>query len=814
MAQISPFIQDGILTHLRGGSPVQIVVDSTDWYIWLQNASTFTFRGEKGFFTAHKERAGNRRGRAYWRAYRTWRGKLYRAYLGQSEELTLERLQSVAVMLANKGEGEQSLDMPGLEGGTRLTSEASSRASHHRQTAIGAHSPHEATLSKPWLSSFPVPLTALIGREQGVQAICDLLSLPEVRLLTITGTGGVGKTRLALEVAHVLGSNFVDGPCFVPLAPISDLALVMPTIAEVLDLHETSQQPMLSVLQAFLRDKQLLLVLDNFEQVLDAASYLTNLLATCPRLKVLVTSRFVLHVQGEQEFTVPPLAVPDPTHLPDLVTLAQYEAMALFIARTQAAKPDFLLTDANARAVAEICVRLDGLPLAIELAAARSKLLPPQALLTRLEKRLAVLTGGSHTSPARQQTLRKTLQWSYDLLSEEEQRLFRRLSVFVGGFTVEAVAYLCSTLGDDAVNVLDGLTSLLDKSLLQQAEQGGDEPRLFMLETVREYGLECLTMHEEEEATRYAHVKYCLALTETAGPFIPSSQQRKSFDLLERERSNIWAALQWLTEKKETEMALQLSIGLSWFWLQRGYQLEERQWLDQALAGSESLPVPLRAEILHGASRLKLVCRNEFRQTQLLAEKMLALYGEIGDRRGIGIALRHLGQVAEMRHSYATACSLLEESLEILREASKNCEPDVARDTKGSLAHTLTVMAPVISSLGNFTRARSLAEEGLAFFRAIDDKTGITYGLSNLAKVMIAEGDSERARVLGEEALAIARESDFKLDIAEVLHFLGQIALSHGDEARAHELLEETLALYRAWGIDGVALKSSRSWRV
>ena len=445
MAQVSPIIQDGILTDLRDGSPVQIVVDSSDWYAWLQTASIFIFRGEHGSFTAHKERAGHGRGRAYWRAYRTWQGKLHRAYLGQSEELTLERLQSVAVVLASKGERDNSLDVPGLGAGTRPSAEASFRARAHPRRVTAAPGPHEAALSKPWLARFPVPLTALIGREQEVRAIGDLLSHPEVRLLTISGTGGVGKTRLALEVARVLRTDFADGTCFVPLAPVSDPARVLAAIAQALGQWEAGDLPLGEQVHAYCSDRHLLLVLDNFEHVVEAAPQLASLLASCPHLSILVTSRATLHLSGEHEFAVPPLAVPDLTQLPETQALAQLAAVRLFVERAQALQPAFQLTEANARTIAEICARLDGLPLAIELAAARIKLLPPQALLKRLARRLEVLTGGTRDLPTRQQTLRNTLQWSYDLLTEQHQRLFRWLSIFVGGCTLEATAAVCMT---------------------------------------------------------------------------------------------------------------------------------------------------------------------------------------------------------------------------------------------------------------------------------------------------------------------------------------------------------------------------------
>src|SRR6266566_4417734 len=388
MTQLSPIIQDGILTDLRDGSPVQIVVDSSDWYAWLQTASTFAFRGEHGSFTAHKERAGHRRGRLYWRAYRTWHGKLHRAYLGQSEELTLERLQSVAVVLASEGAGETSLDGPGLGAGTGSSADAPSRARSHRRRATEAQGSHEAARSTPWLASFPVPLSALVGREQEVRVIGELLAHPEVRLLTLTGTGGVGKTRLALEVARVLRSGFPDGACFVPLAPVSDPNRIMAAIAQALGLWEVAALPPEEQVQTALRERHLLLLLDNFEQVVQGAPQLTSLLASCPRLCLLVTSRAALHLSGEHEFPVSPLAVPDLTQQLSPEMLTQQAAVRLFVLRTQAIQPAFGVTPANARAIAEICVHLDGLPLAIELAAARSKLLPPQALLKRCARRV------------------------------------------------------------------------------------------------------------------------------------------------------------------------------------------------------------------------------------------------------------------------------------------------------------------------------------------------------------------------------------------------------------------------------------------
>ena len=368
------------------------------------------------------------------------------------------------------------------------------------------------------LNNLPIQLTQLIGREREGIAIQHLLQREEVRLLTLTGAGGTGKTRLGVHVAAELSDAFPDGVFFVNLAPIHDPKFVIPTIAQTLDIKEIAGQQLLDQLKGFLHWKQLLLLLDNFEQVIGAAMAVAELLAACQKLKVLVTSRAVLHIQGEQEFAVPPLQLPDLNHLSDLAMLSKNEAMALFIQRAQAIKHDFRLTSTNDRSVAEICVRLDGLPLAIELAAARIKVLPPKALLARLDQRLAVLTSEARDVSARQRTLRGTIEWSYQLLDPQEQQLFRRLSIFVGGCSLEAIEAIYTIIERDTtvVPMLDRVGALIDKSLLQLTEQEGEEPRLTMLETIREYGLECLHDSEEVHVSQQAHALYYLALTEEA----------------------------------------------------------------------------------------------------------------------------------------------------------------------------------------------------------------------------------------------------------------------------------------------------------
>jgi predicted ATPase/DNA-binding CsgD family transcriptional regulator len=606
--------------------------------------------------------------------------------------------------------------------------------------------------------------------------------------------------------------DFAHGVCFVSLAPISDPELIMPTIAQALGLPEAadegqgrSQRP-LARLQTYLHEKQVLLLLDNFEQVVAAAPALVELLATCTQVKALVTSRAVLRVYGEYECPVSPLALPSPKEPPDARAVAQSPAVALFVQRASASLPDFSLTDQNAAVVAAICAHLDGLPLAIELAVARIKLLSPQTLLARLEHRLQVLTSGAQDLPARQQTLRSTITWSYDLLPEGPQRLFRRLSVFVGGCTLGAVEAVCNEVDHMALDVLDGVASLVDNSLLQQTERAGDEPRFVMLETIREYGLECLAARGELEEARRAHTSYYLRLSEEAEPKLASAEREQWAHRLEKEHDNLRAALSWSIERKEAATALRLGGALLRFWLLQGHLSEGRQWLEKALAEGVSqashlagtqVPPAVWAKALGGAGVLTHY-QGDYRQAKLLCEESLALFrelsarspGETAFKQGMVASLNGLGLIACARNGYAEARALHEESLALLRELG---------DTWG-IAEALFFLTRVAFSQGGYTAGKPLCEESLALFRALGDRRGIAHTLGMLGYMAFYEGNYAAELPSMEEGLAIMRELGDRRNVARPLLVLGGAAFVQDDYAKARSFYEEALAIVRESG--------------
>jgi len=632
-------------------------------------------------------------------------------------------------------------------------------------------------------NNLPLQPTPFIGREKEVNVVQQLLLRESSRLVTLTGPGGIGKTRLALQIAAELSEHFTDGTWFVSLAPISDPDLVIPTITQTLGLREVRDQSPLEHLKSSLHEKKTLLLLDNFEQVVSAALSVADLLAVCPRLKVLVTSREGLHVRAEREFPVPALALPDAKCLPDLAALSQYEAVALFIERAQAVKPEFQVTNTNAPAVAEICIRLDGLPLAIELAAARIRLFPPQALLTRLGQRLPLLTSSTRDVPTRQQTLCKTIQWSYDLLTVQEQRLFRRLSVFVGGCTWQAIEAVAADLADETMSVLDSVTSLIDKNLLQHSAQEGEDIRLTMLETIREFGLEVLAKSGEMEATRQAHAAYYLRLAEATEPELRGPQQDAWFDQLEREHDNLHAALNCLLERgvarESIEMALRLGGALWYFWSLRSHVREGWTFLERALARSEGVAVSVHAKALTAgylAGWLGNVDRGEE-----LCQQSLALFRESGDVAEVGNALFHLAFTRFARGDLATSRLHLEKSLEARKEAGD----------KSGMAMPLSFLSLLDFLQGEYTRGHSHTEAYLLLFRELGNKKGIAQSLTQIAWGYLFEGDDAKAHPLLEESRALYKEIGDKVFERLALCGLGCVAFHQGNIALARSLLEE-----------------------
>ncbi len=700
-----------LLQDRPGEQQAPVIVGSDAWYIWLtsESARSFTFRSQFGTFTARREQ---KRNGWYWYIYRKQQGKLHKAYLGRAKELSFERLNAVTATLVSQFDTSVS-EASSDEGKSSPLPTPSVDDRKHAHLSQTFALPFSAEPEKVNKQNLPMQGTPLIGREREVAVICSLILRPEVHLLTLTGTGGIGKTRLGLQVATELLGDFTDGVYFVPLAPIRDPELVMPAIAQTLGIKETGGQAPLSLLKAFLQDKHLLLLLDNFEQILPVARRLSDLLALCPRLKILVTSRAPLHVSGEHEFLVPPLAVPSLKQLPAVETLSQYAAVALFLQRARMLKPDFQMTPADARFIAEICVRLDGLPLAIELAAARSKLLSPQALLSRLEHRLSVLTVGEQDAPLRQQTLRNTLSWSYDLLDNDEQRLFRRLAVFVGGCQFSAVEALCLALDGRATPILDGVTSLVDKNLLQVSTQDGDEPRLMMLETVREYGLECLVAAGESERTQEAHAATyfsfmmqadaaLLGVERETWPMWRNREQERWLDWQEQEYGNLRAALDVLLERNEPDIALQFAVGLANLWFFRGYASSEGpRIMERVLSARGVNRVMSKAKgwALYLAGWLAFYQSDE-RQALVSLEASERLFRSLGYTRGAAACLTVLGNIEHHWGNNNVGDAKLAESLALYREIGDRVGIAYALLTQGILAYLADRHQSPLSRLG------------------------------------------------------------------------------------------------------------------
>jgi predicted ATPase/DNA-binding CsgD family transcriptional regulator len=631
--------------------------------------------------------------------------------------------------------------------------------------------------------NLPHQPTPLVGRGRDVKAVCSMLRRADVRLLTLTGPPGIGKTRLSIHAAAEMLQDFPDGVCFVPLAPITDPDLVAFAVAQALELRGSSNEPLVERLNGFLHGKQMLLLLDNFEQVVTAAPLLGELLAHCPTVNLLVTSRERLRLYGEHDYPVPPLSLPDPDALSDLATLSDYEAIELFLQRAQAVSPDFQLTDRNAPAVAEICLRLDGLPLAIELAAARIMVLAPEGLLARLKSRLKLLTGGARNLPERQRTLQAAIDWSYNLLDPAEQALFRELGVFADGCTFEAIEEVCGA-GAQRLDPLEGVTSLIGKSLLQRQE-GTGEPRFLMLETIREYSREKLEEAGELDAAGDRHLDYLVRFAEEAEQGLIGHAQTLWARRMDADQNNLRAALEWsLSTRDRAEAGLRLVGALGRYWQLRGYVGEGQMWFAQLLEKTEPAePSVERAKVLRFLGVMTFE-QGDFAEARSIYEKSLEMSRALGDDLGVAGALRGLASAALWHGEYDLGLSYNKQALEIGRRLG----------SRFLIAGALSGIGTLLMLKEEYLAAQVPLEESLAIERELGHGTGIANDLTDQGSVAFHLGEYGKARALHEESLGLAREVGVDWVIAKVLARLGVVALRQGDPQRAEALLREGLS--------------------
>lgn len=647
-------------------------------------------------------------------------------------------------------------------------------------------------------SSLPVPLTSLIGREYDVSVLVSLLAHSDVRLLTLTGTGGIGKTRLAIQVAGEARAYFPDGVFFVTLTHLSNSELVLNTIAQSLGLKENKGQSYLEQLQALFQDRRSLLVLDNYEHLVVTASLLEEMLKPCPSLKILVTSRLSLHLNGEHEYPVRPLTVPNQGQIDFQKDPSTYSSVALFLDRAQTVRPEFKLLPENAPAIVQICSRLDGLPLAIELAASWVKVFAVQQLTARLMTTFQLLKSPNRTGTSHHQNLQATFEWSYQLLSHQEQTLFCRLCIFTGGFSLEAVETVCTGGIIEESEVLELLSHLIDHSLVQMQEIPRGVARYRLLEVIRQFGLEKLETEsqaktgiemERDGVTRGLHDRHrdwYLGLVEQAEPELAGKQQGRWLDRLEVEKENIRRALEWSLQKDEGEAAARIAVCLWPFWILRGYMREGCDWLDRSLVKLSGQTV-VRAKTLWAAGILtgRLGDAN---RASILFEESLAVWRTVGDKNRIAATLATLGVALQRQGKYFQAAARLEEALPLLREVGDRQWTSIVLSNLGLLA----------SYDGNNTRAVFLSDESLALFRSSGDIRGSASVLTNLGMISLAQGNYVLATEQCKESLALRREIGDKGGSAHTLLVLGRVAFYTRQPQQADIYFRESLAIYRS----------------
>jgi predicted ATPase/DNA-binding CsgD family transcriptional regulator len=817
MARRIPHVADGVLHAQEQPGAPEIMVDSPAWAAWLEDIAThsFSFEGPSGTFTARKEhRSGSNE--EYWSAYRKQGGKLRKVYLGKAKKLTLVRLDEAAAALSRHGDkatasqspdatsddGESergdaatkdpttlndhvwdrprkqdydgdsrqiALTPPGLKGEGVFTSPSTARGARRLRAAGSA----EQRLP----NNLPLELSSFVGREEELVDVKRLLE--NNRLLTLTGSGGCGKTRLALAVAKELVEGFEAGVWLVELAPLADPSLVPQVVASTLGVREQPGHSLTETLSDYLGSKKLLLVLDNCEHLIEACAELAEaLLRSCRELRVLATSREALSITGEVAWPVPPLSLPDLRRMPDIESLPQYESARLFVERAVALKPTFALTQRNATAVAQVCYRLDGIPLAIELAAARTRVLSVEEVAERLTDSFALLSAGGRTATFRHKALQATMDWSHELLGREERTLFRRLSVFAGGFSLEAAESAC--IGEDVERdeVLGLLSRLVDKSLVVAREEGS-ETRYRLLETVRQYGREKLDGSEEEVEAGRRHADFFRGFAEEAGRELDGPDQGRWLSRLETEHDNLRAALAFsLGEGGDAGSGVRLAAAMWPFWFARGYLSEGRRWLESIISRSDPAAPRARAKALNGAGWLAAY-QDNYGAAKAHLEEGLSLYRELGDKEGIASSLVILGSVAAMgQRDDIPLADLVEEAIQLKPELKD----------RRTLAQLLVLEGRVALARGDLERSVALFEETLALYREARDALGIVMCLTNIGLVTLAQGGYERSLALLREGLYLARELDHKTFVQYCTIGLASVAAYQGHPVRAARL--------------------------